>query len=364
MLGWAVALLTPGAIAASRRDDPYPLRNQLPLHLVFLDQTPRSARLLGRGERRLTVHATYENTQIGTDALIDLFLAADNGIVTRPILEAAAAVNPEGTAFFIDGETMRTVFDFAFGLGGRFELDVEIPFLMHTGGFLDSIIDEYHEALSLPGGGRRGFQRNRYASGFVSGGTSVFVEGGRDGIRQGDIVLSGRTALVKAVKGRPAITLSVSAKLPTGDSDRLDGSGSADYGAAIEVSGRARRSSLHGGYAYTKIGIWELAPELNPRNTRSLFGTWVFTATPRTALIVQLLRTRGPFEQTAGNGLGRATTEIAFGMRHGTGEGFLFDWAFIENLDNDFNTPDIGAFLGLTVPIGRRGGAARIPETP
>lgn len=358
----------PGPIAASRQDDPYPLRNQLPLHLVFLDQTPRGARLLDRGEHRLSVHSTYENTQVGTDALINLFLVDDfqtlNGKVTRPILEAAAAANPEGTAFYIDGETSRTVIDFALGLGERFELDLEIPFLMHTGGFLDSIIDEYHEALDFPEGGRPGIQRDRYVNGYVTGGTSVFVEGGRDGIRQGDIVLSGRTALVKAVKGRPAVTFSVSAKLPTGDSDRLDGSGSADYGAAIAISGQAGRSSLHGGYAYTKVGTWKLAPELHLRNSRSLFGTWVFRATPRSALIVQLLRTRGPFEQTAGNDLGRATTEIAFGMRHGTGEGLLFDWAFIENLDNKFNSPDIGAFLGLTVPIGRRGGGGGIPKTP
>ncbi len=30
-------------------------------------------------------------------------------------------------------------------------------------------------------------------------------------------------------------------------------------------------------------------------------------------------------------------------MRHGTGEGLLFDWALIENLDNQFSAPDIGA---------------------
>ncbi len=368
MLTWVVALLTPGTIAASRRDDPYPLRNQFPLHLIFLDQTPRSARLLAHGERRLTVHTTYENTQVGTDALIDLFLVdnfqVNNGIVTRSLLDKVAMANLEGTAFYVDGETMRTVIEFAGGLSERFEFDVEIPFLMHTGGFLDSIIDDYHEALDLPDGGRPGFQRDRYAAGYVTPGTTIFVEGGRDGIRLGDIVLTGRTALVKAGEGHPAITISVSAKLPTGDADRLDGSGSADYGTALEISGRAGRSSLHAGYAYTKIGAWDLAPDLNPRNSRSLFGTWVFSATPRTALIAQLLRTRGPFEQTAGNDLGRATTEIAFGMRHGAGGGLLFDWALIENLDNDFSAPDIGAYLGLTVPIGRNRGAAGIPKTP
>ncbi len=368
LLTSVVALLTPATIMASRREDPYPLRNQFPLHLIFLDQTPRSARLLDRGERRLTLHTTYENTQVGTDALIDAFLIDDfqtfNGIVTQPILEAVAAANPEGTAFYVDGETMRTVIDFAGGLSERFEFDVEIPFLMHTGGFLDSIIDNYHEALDLPDGGRPGFQHDRYAAGYVTPGTTVFVEGGRNGIRLGDIVLTGRTALVKAGEGHPAITLSMSAKLPTGDADRLDGSGSADYGTALEISGRAGRSNLHAGYAYMKIGAWDLAPDLNPRNSRSLFGTWVFAATPRTALIAQLLRTWGPFGQTAGNDLGRATTEIAFGMRHGAGGGLLFDWALIENLDNDFSAPDIGAFLGLTVPVGRNGGAASVPKTP
>jgi hypothetical protein len=336
---------------AEEPDGPYTLRNQLPLHLLFLDQTPRTAHLLQPRKTRLAVYVTYESTHAATDSLISLFRADDfatfDGLVTQPLLEAVAASTPGGTAYFLDGETMRTVLDASLGVGSRFEIGLEVPFLLHTGGFLDSIIDNYHDRFDLPDGGRTSFQRDRYVSGYVGDGASVFIED-RGGVGLGDIVLTGRAALLRASSRRPAITLSASAKLPTGDPDRLDGSGSADYSAALQVSARLGRSSLHGGYAYTIVGDWDLAPSLPLSNSESLFATYSFAATPHTSLIVQFLRTRGPFEFRAGSDIGRVSNEIALGLRHRMAGGVLFDWALIENLNTDLNTPDVGAFLGVT----------------
>jgi hypothetical protein len=305
------------------------------------------------------VHVVYESTHAATDALISLFRADDfatfDGLVTQPLLETVAASTPEGTAYFLDGETLRTVLEASLGLGSRFEIGLELPFLLHTGGFLDSIIDSYHDRFDLPDGGRTAFRRDRYVAGYVGDGSSVFVEEDRGGVRMGDIVLTGRAALMRAGARRPAITVSASAKIPTGDPDHLDGSGSADYSVALQVSARVGRSSLDGGYAYTIVGDWDLAPDLPLRDSRSVFATYSFTATPRTSVLVQFLRTRGPFEFRAGNDIGRVSNEIALGLRHRLAGGVLFDWAVIENLNTDLNTPDVGVFLGVAYyPGGAR----------
>ncbi len=343
-------------LLASDLGDPFALRSQFPLHLLFLEPTPRSARLLARGERRIALRATYENTHAASDALVDLMRADDfatyDGVVTRPLLEAVAAGSPGGTAYFVDGETARVVFDIAYSPAERLEVDVEIPFLIHTGGFLDSIIDEYHETFGLPDGGRPGFQVDRSVSGFVTGTTSVYVEGDRGGARPGDVVLTGRASLLRGGPRGPELSLSISAKLPTGNPDRLDGSGSADFGAALAFSVDRGRSTVHAGYAYSVLGSWDPAPSFHPRNSHSLYATYAFAATGRIGLIGQILHARGPFVARAGSDLGRSTTEIALGLRHRTAGGILYEWAVLENLGQHLNTPDVGAYLGLVLPLG------------
>ena len=146
----------------------------------------------------------------------------------------------------------------------------------------------------------------------------------------------------------PAVNVTISAKLPTGDFKALYGSGSIDYGGAVRVSRRWRRSAVHGGYAYNVLGEWRLAPGLPIKDTRSLFVAYAFSATPRTSLIAQVLRTGGPFPFRRGNDLGKVAMEIFAGFRHRLARGPDLESGFIENIDPFYNTPDIGAFFGFT----------------
>jgi Protein of unknown function (DUF3187) len=344
---------------AASPDDPFPLRNQLPFNLLFLDQTPRGAALQPPGTMRVETHLAYENTLAATDDLVSLFRADDfatfDGRVTEPILQAVAAASPSGSAFFLDGETARLVVQGWFGLARRLEAGVEIPFLLQSGGLFDSVIDGYHDHLGLPDGGRPGFARDRFVAGYVDDGESVFIDGTPGGISPGDITLSLRAALLRGRRRLPDLTGAVSLKLPTGDPRRLAGSGSADYGASISVSRRLGRHTLHGGYARSVPGGWDLAPGVPLEDLRSEFGAYAFAATPRTTLIAQILRSSGAFPPRAGSDLGRVALEIALGARHGRRGGRTFQWAIVENLDRERNTPDIGLFLGADLWAGPGG---------
>ncbi len=350
-------------VHAADLDDPFLLRNQLPLGLLFLDQTPRSARLLPGRSTRLEIHFTYESTFVTTDRLVDTFRQDDfgafDGRVTASLLRADAAAQPGGTSFIMDGETLRGVLDFGIGLGGRFELGVEVPFLLHTSGFMDTAIADYHDWLGFPDGGRNAFARNQYVAGYVGNGEEVFVNRPPGGIRPGDLVLNGRAA-----RGRlPDIAAGLSLKVPTGAASRLDGSGRADFGASVQVTRRFRRSTVHCGYMVTRVGDWTLAPGVPLSSPKSLFVAGSFAATSRTSLVAQVLRSSGPFRFEAGSDLGRLATEIAAGFRHRLAGRALLEWGIIENLDHYLNTPDIGVFLGVSVSPGeedsRRAGVTR-----
>lgn len=352
MAACAALIVWPAEARAGEPDDPFPVRSQLPFGLLFLDQTPRSARIVAARRLRLDLHSAYENTFAATDRLVTLFRQDQgnqyHGRVTLPILETAAAGTPAGTGFVLDGEVLRSVVDVAFGIGPRFEAGAEIPLLLHTSGFLDPAIDGYHAGLGLPDGGRTAFAKNRYVVGYVGDGREYFSDHPAGGVGLGDIVIYGRGALARDHFGWPDVALGVSVKLPSGDPRRLDGSGRADYGASLQVSGRIGRSSLHGGYEVTRVGGWSLAPGVRLVSPRSQFGAYGFAVTSRSTVVVQILRSSGPFRFRSGSDLGRVALEIAAGLRYHVPRGFFLEWAVLENLDPYYNTPDVGTFLGLS----------------
>jgi len=347
-----ICLNAPLAAEPTPRDHPFPKRNQLPLNLLFLDQTPRSARLLGPDTFRLSFFMSHENTLVGDHDLHTMF-AEDNfatlgGLVTEPILADVAASSPGGTSYFIDGETTRMAFEATFGIGRRFEVGAEIPVLLHSAGWFDGAIDSYHERFGFPDGGRPNFVRYRFVNGYVGDGESVFIDGSPGGVGLGDIVLNARTALLEARGRRPAISAGLSLKLATGNPGRLEGSGHNDYGLGVQLSEWIGRSTIHFGYSYTFSGGWALAPTLPMEDLRSLFGGYAFNWTPRRVVIAQILRSSGAFPYRAGGDLGTTATEISIGMRHLLNRGYSLEWGLNENLSPDQNTTDVGLFFGLS----------------
>jgi hypothetical protein len=360
-------LLAPaGPARATEPDDPFPLRSQLPFNLMFLDQKPASGRILAPRRTRFSLSFAYESTFAASDDLVDMFrqdgFATYGGKVTLPLLQSAAAGSPGRTAFVLDGETLRVVLDAGIGVGPRLELGAEVPLISHRGGFLDSAIDSYHDRLNLPDGGRTVFARDLFRAGYVGGGESVFFDRGTGGIGLGDVVLTGKTLLVRGRRSVPSIAASFSVKLPTGDPDRLHGSGGTDFGASLYLTGRFGRSSLHGAYGYASLGRWEIAPGLLLLNPRSLSATYAYAATPESHLILQFLRSTGPFRYRTGSDLGRVAMEVAVGFRHRVRGDLHLEWAVLENLSRSLNTPDFGLFLGLSSRGALAGGPPERPD--
>jgi len=355
-------LLVPWSAFASAPDDPLPIRSQLPFKLLFLEPAPASAGIEPDREARFALHATYENTLVASDAVVNEFDrngAAYDGRVTLPTLTSIAAGQPSGTAYVLDGETLRTVLDARLGIAPRLELGVEVPFLSPGRGFMDRPIDSFHEHLHLPDGGRTGFAQNEFRAGYIGDGQTVYLDEPPGGFRLGDIVLSVAGAIVRPRGRMPAVSAALSAKLPTGAFRNLAGSGSTDYGLALRLSRKWKRSTLHLGSAWNHVGEWKLAPGLPLHASRSLYASYAFAADPRIHLIAQAIRTSGPFPFRFGNDLGRVAMEVSAGFRYHLPGGLDLEWAVIENLEPYYNTPDVGMFLGVrfrTALAGPAGG--------
>ncbi len=69
--------------------------------------------------------------------------------------------NRQGTFVFLDGETYMASHRIRGVLNERWEWGAEIPYVAHTGGSLDGLVDEFHELFGLPDGERSLAPRGR-----------------------------------------------------------------------------------------------------------------------------------------------------------------------------------------------------------
>jgi hypothetical protein len=134
--------------------------------------------------------------------------------------------NRSNENLLFDGETLRNTFVYVRGVGEGWEWGVQIPYISHSGGSLDSFIEDWHDTFGLPQGGRNTAPHNRLNYFYQRNGvTRLSLTESSDGIgdvrvtagwQQADIGLSTR------------LSFRGSLSLPTGDSDQLQGSGAAE----------------------------------------------------------------------------------------------------------------------------------------
>ncbi|WP_348674455.1 DUF3187 family protein [uncultured Abyssibacter sp.] len=135
---------------------------------------------------------------------------------------------PGSESIVLDAESVRVALRGAVNLSGWL-LEANIPYVTHTGGGLDGFIDDWHDFTGLPGGGRDQAPRDRLLVRYERDGQAVIdLQQATGGI--GDIQLG----LARPV-GRTVVRLAV--KLPTGDADKLTGSGGAGGSMTVDFRG-------------------------------------------------------------------------------------------------------------------------------
>ena len=129
-------------------------------------------------------------------------------------------------ALLFDGETGRTTFVYARGFGQGKEWSLHIPYVNYDPGNLDGFIEDWHDLFGLPQGGRDTAPQDQL---------NFFYQ--RDGVTElsltersaglGDVRLAAGWQW-PATRHDTRIALRGQVSLPTGDSDKLRGSGGVD----------------------------------------------------------------------------------------------------------------------------------------
>ncbi len=171
-----------------------------------------------------------------------------------------------GEEILLDGETYRFSLLLRHGIGENLAIGLELPYVLHSDGFLDSFIIDWHDTFDLPQGGRDEAPRKRLLFTYADEkGERLRLDEPADGL--GDLRLNGGWRLLQ--REESALALHAALKLPTGDSDRLLGSGSTDL--ALWLAGDHATGKTFAVYAATGA-LFLTDGDILPDRQRNLVG--------------------------------------------------------------------------------------------
>lgn len=135
----------------------------------------------------------------------------------------------------IDVETTTVLLSLEHGFSERWSAGVELPLVRQDGGFLDTIIDDYHDLLGLPDGGRERRPSDEVFVAWSEGGAlRRSLDSSASGL--GDLRVHFARALSTAPDRATALRFGV--ELPTGSVGELTGNDGIDLSAALHLTDR------------------------------------------------------------------------------------------------------------------------------
>jgi hypothetical protein len=129
-----------------------------------------------------------------------------------------------GGDLVIDGEMQTLSLSLRRRAFDRMEFGIDVPYVSHSGGSLDGLIKDWHNLVGLSNSMREGPNDQIQHSYALDGITRYELLVPQSGI--GDVQLSAAYAM-------ESVTFRASIKLPTGDPDKLTGSGAADVSLGL-----------------------------------------------------------------------------------------------------------------------------------
>lgn len=292
----------------------FPLRNQNPFLQIFGQPAFQSAVLARPGEAEYRVS-------------LDLANHADAGNTT---LEN----------FVIDGETYWLSLSLRRRVAGWLELGVDVPLVAHSGGFMDNAIESWHSMLGLSNSKREG-PDNQLSYLYERGGTTLY-ELNSSAAGLGDIQLTAAIPFVEGGGGVPAVALRSTLKLPTGEADKLLGSGAADFSIGVFVSDThtlfGRQLGVGGFAGALLLGDGDILPTMQ-RDTVAFAGVAAnWQATERFAVAMQVYA-QGSYFDSELEELGGDTVQLAVGADYRTRDkGLLLALALVEDVSANATT--------------------------
>jgi hypothetical protein len=227
-----LAALTLLLAASSAAADPFAVRDQNPLLAGFGVPSAMPARFAATGGWSLGADLHWGSTALAQQRGSEILL--------------------------VDAETREARLTLQGALTERIALQLQLPYRYTGAGNLDGFIDTWHDVFGLSEGARSALPSDQLNVSYTRAGSSLLnMTSSRGGLADVQAALGYEMTASAAT----ALTAWLSIKLPSGDADKLTGSGATDV--ALLLAGQHRldsRWSVFGQAAVTWLGDGEFIP--------------------------------------------------------------------------------------------------------
>jgi len=275
--------------------------------------------------------------------------------VTFTVVNNSELKDTEAESVIFDGETYFVDFNFRRRIHERLEIGIDVPLVRHSEGALDDMIYNWHDFWGISNSKRNGL-RNQLDHTYVNNGSiQQQITTSSSGI--GDVQLSAAVPLVAAAEGSARrVTMRLSVKLPTGDSDDVHGSGATDAALGLYAEDATQlfgRELAYLGFAgVLALGDGDILPDRQKSAVPygGLAATW--HATGSFGITAQL-QAQGAYIDSDLDELGGSSIQLAVGgVYHLARHGISLRFALVEDVISDA-TPDFALYFGVHVAGGR-----------
>ncbi len=243
----------------------------------------------------------------------------------------------EDEAVILDGETLRFALEARYAIADNWDLQLEVPWLEHSGGHLDSMIDNWHDFWGMSDGGRSDSPQDVLDYRYRGEGEFALLDDA-SGIGDTSLALSYRFYSDDGASAAAAFGY----KFATGDEDEFLGSGADDAWVALRFSGD-HLSDLplrwHGQLGYLRAGSSDLIGPAQERNLwfAGLALDWILGE--RWSLLGQVDVHAAPMSSDI-TSLGEEAILLTLGARWRFARQWSLDLNFVEDAEVE-TAPDV-----------------------
>lgn len=238
----------------------------------------------------------------------------------------------------LDGETLRFAFETRYGLAPDWDIQLEIPWLDHSGGQFDNLIDGWHDLWGMTDGGRSKVPQDLLDHRYGGPKSNFALLDDTSGL--GDITFSLTHAFYRDIESAASISLGY--KIATGEEDDFLGSGGDDVYLALRFSGGHLSGlplSWHGQLGYLHAGGSDALGAAGESDLwfAGLAVDWAVADT--VSLIAQLDMHAAPLDSEL-TAIGDEAVMVSLGARWRFARRWTVDFNFIEDARVE-TAPDI-----------------------
>lgn len=243
----------------------------------------------------------------------------------------------DGETLNLDGETLRFALELRYAITDNWDVQLELPWLHHSGGQLDSLIDNWHDLWGMSDGGRSKAPRDQLDVRYDGNGAFA-LENDASGL--GDVTLSLGYQVYRDDSAAASVVAGY--KFASGDDDKFLGSGAEDAYLLLRFTGD-HLSSLplrwHGQLGYLRAGR---SDAIGPAQERDLWFAglaldWMITG--NWSLLGQIDGHAAPLDSRL-TALGEDAIMLTVGARWRFGRHWALDFSVVEDVQVE-TAPDV-----------------------